>query len=615
MMNFNFLKNKRLGFRTKLTIAMTLFASTSMLFVSLVIGNSSRTSMLSQEEDSNKGLLKVRGEAVQAYFDKLSADGKSISLSKFTQDAIVAYESIANATGVDLDSDNDVAKSDYYKNIEKKYEESFDDFLKSYNLENFSLVLNSGTVISQAMKTDLVGKNLKKGSLAKARIAECVQEVFGDRKKVGFRPFGKGWQPNKSASYLCVSIASKYDRDGYAQNDPMGVLVLHPKWSDFQKITEERSGMGETGEFLVWDSGGTPQNIPALSKDKFDFTAVTTGDSPLRADPKFLDASIGQNHFIEKENYNKVNVYSLFSKLTVLGSTWYMSAEVAKEEIQRPIKSMMYVGLAAFSIILVVLLFSGFFLARVMTKDMQAETKRLLDSMTRVEGVATTIRSVSDQLSGSSTAQAAAIQETSSAMEEISAMVEATEANIVKSSDMLGSCSQFAQSGKKEMDALVSAVGTIEEINKTVVTTMEQNNEKLKSLSSVISDIRNKTQIINDITFQTKLLSFNASVEAARAGEHGKGFAVVAEEVGNLARISQNAATEINQLIQNSVDQVSLVVNESMNSITTVSQNTAEAIQSGRSVANTCSSIFDDLLKSLQGCPLRRKNSPKEFTK
>jgi len=40
---------------------------------------------------------------------------------------------------------------------------------------------------------------------------------------------------------------------------------------------------------------------------------------------------------------------------------------------------------------------------------------------------------------------------------------------------------------------------------------------------------------MNDIVFQTKLLSFNASVEAARAGIHGKGFAVVADEVGNLA--------------------------------------------------------------------------------
>ena len=60
-----------------------------------------------------------------------------------------------------------------------------------------------------------------------------------------------------------------------------------------------------------------------------------------------------------------------------------------------------------------------------------------------------------------------------------------------------------------------------------------------------MEQIKDKVNIINDIVFQTKLLSFNASVEAARAGENGKGFAVVAEEVGNLASVSGKAANEI----------------------------------------------------------------------
>ena len=72
----------------------------------------------------------------------------------------------------------------------------------------------------------------------------------------------------------------------------------------------------------------------------------------------------------------------------------------------------------------------------------------------------------------------------------------------------------------------------------------------------LISEIGNKTKVINDIVFQTKLLSFNASVEAARAGEHGKGFSVVAEEVGNLAHMSGNSAKEITQLLESSINRV-----------------------------------------------------------
>jgi len=77
--------------------------------------------------------------------------------------------------------------------------------------------------------------------------------------------------------------------------------------------------------------------------------------------------------------------------------------------------------------------------------------------------------------------------------------------------------------------------------------------------------IADKTKIINDIVFKTELLSFCAAIEAERAGNQGEGFSVVAEEVGNLARISGNAAKELQEYIYGNQDEIShlLAISES----------------------------------------------------
>lgn len=162
--------------------------------------------------------------------------------------------------------------------------------------------------------------------------------------------------------------------------------------------------------------------------------------------------------------------------------------------------------------------------------------------------------------------QKSSIEKSSSASHEISSTVtmtaEASSELDLKSKDSY----QAVLSSSTDLDELKKMINEVNTSSELLQKSVENGLKSIASVTDTMTEIKEKSKIINNIVFQTKLLSFNASVEAARAGEYGKGFAVVAEEMGNLAKASGEASKEIEQILNNGVEktkeQISLVTND-----------------------------------------------------
>lgn len=242
---------------------------------------------------------------------------------------------------------------------------------------------------------------------------------------------------------------------------------------------------------------------------------------------------------------------------------------------------------------------AGAFFASNLAKGLQAISNKLAEAGLQVSSSAKQIQGASLDLSQATTEQAASLEETAASLEEINSIIKKNSDTAKDSSNMSYSSKEKAIKGQEVIHKMVNAISEIDESNKHIMSEVEASNKRIEEIIDVISDIAEKTKVINDIVFQTKLLSFNASVEAARAGEQGKGFAVVAEEVGNLAQMSGNASKEISDMLGQSIEKVRSIVFETKSSVKGLVEQGHEKVKVGSEIAVECGHVLEEIVESV----------------
>ncbi|HTR37927.1 MAG TPA: methyl-accepting chemotaxis protein [Bryobacteraceae bacterium] len=169
---------------------------------------------------------------------------------------------------------------------------------------------------------------------------------------------------------------------------------------------------------------------------------------------------------------------------------------------------------------------------RRITRTLKTVTSALDEGARQIAAATVQVSTGSQSLAQFASEQAASLEETSAASDEVTSMTRKSSENLAAAARLMADVDARVGDGNRALDQMISS---------------------MRALASSSDKISKIITVIDGIAFQTNILALNAAVEAARAGEAGMGFAVVADEVRSLAQRSSQAAKDTAELIADSL--------------------------------------------------------------
>ncbi len=311
-----------------------------------------------------------------------------------------------------------------------------------------------------------------------------------------------------------------------------------------------------------------------------------------------------------KQNEDKTASYRYFEPMG-----WYIVATINDSEMFAPLKTIQNIFLLISIAVIFISVFVIYFIQKSITKPILKISAFLNEISSKVDSASKGFFESSKDLNHGANEQVTSITQTSKSIEAIKQTISNNNTLVKGASESIQKGKSAVEVGKKAVHAMKTTIEEIVHAGEENVDRLRATNDRMAEIDKIIRDISDKTKVINDIVFQTKLLAFNASVEAARAGEAGKGFSVVAEEVGNLATASGKSADEIQALLEDSTQRVKEMTEINAKEIDLTSIQNKQKNERGMEKANQCESelekivhlidenvkLTDEILKSSEG--------------
>ncbi len=273
-------------------------------------------------------------------------------------------------------------------------------------------------------------------------------------------------------------------------------------------------------KFNIYDINGTTgegeMQLPSLDLDKPDFSK-----------PREIQLQDEQD-----EEYDSVLIFLSYNNQRI----GYLSASIAKKvTIQKVTEIIKVLSIIAILVMIGIVIVSWFLITR-FTRPVYDIAEGLSENASQLVAAADEISAMSNSLSIKSNELASSMQESSASLMNMNSITRENSKLTLRAKTLMN---ENILKSDMALKALLQ---------------LSHNISQVESDSDQIDQI---IKTIDQIAFQTNLLSLNAAVEAARAGESGAGFAVVADEVRNLAKKTAQAAQTTQELLQNTIKRVS----------------------------------------------------------